>query len=121
MPTIVRLDSGPRLSRVVKHGDTVYLSGLTADDYSVDVADQTRSVLAKVDHYLNLAGTDKSHVLSVQIWLKDVLADFEAMNAAWSEWADPAALPARATGESKLSHENCLVEMIVIAAMRDGN
>ena len=28
---VQRFDSGPRLSRVVVHGDTVYLAGLTAD------------------------------------------------------------------------------------------
>jgi len=69
MSSIIRQDSNARLSRVVIHGDTVYVAGVTSS-VSGDIVVQTRDVLSKIDGYLASAGTDKRHLLSVQIWLK---------------------------------------------------
>lgn len=41
-----------------------------------------------------MAGTDKSKLVSVNIWLKDI-SQFDQMNATWELWVDPSALPAR--------------------------
>ena len=86
MTDIVRKDSNQRLSRIVIHGETVYLAGVTSSAAG-GIAEQTRDVLAKIDGYLAQAGTDKSRLLSVQIWLKDIDRDFAGMNAVWAEWA----------------------------------
>ena len=114
---IRRIDLGKRLTRAVVHGDTVYLAGLTADDLSQDVTGQTRQILAKIDHYLKEAGTDKSRLLTAQIWLRDIAA-FDQMNAAWDGWVDPANTPARATVESRLAGDKYLVEIMATAALR---
>jgi enamine deaminase RidA (YjgF/YER057c/UK114 family) len=113
--TITRLEKNHRRSRVVIHGDTVYLAGQVAPDTNGDITHQTKGALANVDHVLALAGTDKSKILSVTIWLKD-LADFQAMNAVWDAWIDPENPPARSCGEVKLARPDLLIEVIVVAA-----
>ncbi len=73
---IQRIQSNERLSRVVVHNGIAYLSGVTANDTTTGVMAQTSDVLGKIDAYLELAGTDKSRLLSVQIWLRDIDRDF---------------------------------------------
>lgn len=113
--TIERLENGERFCRVLKHNGTVYVSGLTADDLSGDTTSQTRQILAKIDRFLAKAGSDKSKLLSAQIWLRDI-ADFEMMNTAWDEWVDRSAMPVRATVESRLAGDGYRVEIMVVAA-----
>jgi enamine deaminase RidA (YjgF/YER057c/UK114 family) len=48
----------PIVSRVVEHGDTVYVCGTLPDPVG-DVTTQTRQVLDRIDDALKLAGTDK--------------------------------------------------------------
>ncbi len=117
MHTIIRQDSNARLSRVVIHGDTVYVAGVTSAEQG-DIVAQTRDVLAKIDGYLASAGSDKRHLLSVQIWLKNIEADFAGMNSVWAEWAPADALPTRATCEARLAAPELLVEIIVTAAIK---
>jgi enamine deaminase RidA (YjgF/YER057c/UK114 family) len=119
MPAIRRLDPTRRLSRAVAHGDTLYLAGLTADDLAQDVRGQTRQILAKIDRYLAEGGSDRSRLLSAQIWLRDI-ATFDEMNAEWDAWVDPANPPARATVESRLAGDRYLVEIMVTAARDEG-
>ena len=68
MTDIVRKDSNQRLSRIVIHGDTVYVAGVTSSAAG-GITEQTRDALAKIDGYLAKADTDKTRLLSVQIWL----------------------------------------------------
>jgi enamine deaminase RidA (YjgF/YER057c/UK114 family) len=103
------------MSQAVIHGDTVYLAGQVADDTSADVAGQTQQILAKIDDLLATAGTDKSKLLSANIWLSDI-STFGQMNAVWDEWVTPGPPPARATVESKLAGPQYKVEIMVVAA-----
>jgi len=114
---IQRIDSNERLSRIVIHNGIVYVAGVTASDTGDDVYGQTKNVLTKIDTYLAQAGTDKSKLLTAQIWLKDIERDFDGMNRAWSEWADRNNMPTRATCEAKLARPDLLVEIIVSAAL----
>jgi enamine deaminase RidA (YjgF/YER057c/UK114 family) len=113
--TIVRYENGSRFCRVLRHNGTVYLAGMTADDLSGDVVRQTRDTLAKIEHYLNMAGSDKSRLLSAMIWLRDI-ADFERMNSVWDAWIDRTAMPVRATVEARLAGDDYRVEIMVTAA-----
>ena len=70
-----------------------------------------------IDRILAEAGTDKTRILSAQIWLAD-MADFPAMNAVWDAWVPQGHTPARATGEAKLAAPSYKVEVIVTAALR---
>jgi enamine deaminase RidA (YjgF/YER057c/UK114 family) len=113
--TIRRFDNGTRFCRALTHNGVVYLSGMTADDLSGDVVAQTRDTLAKIEHYLGVAGSDKSKLLTALIWLRDI-ADFDLMNTVWDDWIDPSAMPVRATVEARLAGDQYRVEIMVTAA-----
>jgi len=106
---------GPRMSRCVINGDMVYLCGLVAGDISQDVSGQTQQILDTIDGYLAKAGTDKSKLLTAQLWITD-MGNFKAMNAVWNEWVDPENPPARACVKADLARPEILVEIMVTAA-----
>jgi enamine deaminase RidA (YjgF/YER057c/UK114 family) len=112
--TVKRIQSGPRMSQAVVHGDTIYLSGQVGAP-GRSVADQTRACLSAVEQLLAECGGDKSKILSATIWLAD-MADFEEMNAVWDAWVGGRDAPARATGEARLASPDYRVEIIVTAA-----
>ena len=114
--SIKRFNVGKRLSEAVVHGNTVYLAGEVPDDTAKDVTGQTEEVLAKIDALLAKAGSDKSKVLSAQIFLPD-MKDFPGMNIAWEKWVVPGHTPARATIEAKLANPAYKVEIMCIAAL----
>ena len=100
---IERHDIGPRMSKVVVHGNTVYLAGIVADDpKGKSVREQTTNILTQIEGFLAKAGTDKSKLLSANIWIAD-MANFAEMNAVWDPWVAPGNTPARATVEAKLA------------------
>jgi enamine deaminase RidA (YjgF/YER057c/UK114 family) len=114
--TIERLQSGPRMSQAVIHGSTVYLAGQVADDPVPSVGEQTKQILSRIDRLLAEAGTDKSRLLSANIWLVDI-SKFAEMNAVWDAWVSPGNAPARATVQSTLARPANLVEIMVVAAL----
>lgn len=103
------------MSQAVVHGDTVYLAGQVGEP-GKSVAEQTRGILASIDRLLAEAGTDKSKILSAQIWLDD-MRDFAEMNSVWDAWVDKDNPPARATGGAPLATPDYRVEIIVVAAL----
>ena len=113
---IQRLHLGPRMSQAVIHGNTVYLAGQVADDPSQDVAGQTRQILAAIDKLLAEAGTDKTKILSVTIYLASI-GTFAQMNSVWDAWVPQGHTPARATVEARLAAPEYTVEIQVIAAL----
>ncbi len=113
---ITRYACTGRLSKVLKAGNTVYLSGLTARDKGGDIAAQTSDIIRQIEEYLALAGTDRTRLVKVNIWL-NAIEDFEAMNAVWDAWVDPENQPVRATVESKLAGTGNLVEMMAEAVV----
>jgi len=113
--TIERLHSIPRLSGAVTFGDLVFLSGQVPGE-ALDAGGQTREVLAKIDALLAEAGSDKDHLLSATIYLKNIDEDFAAMNEVWSDWLSPGQAPTRTTVQAELARPQVLVEITVIAA-----
>ncbi len=113
---ITRIGTGPRMSEGVCYNGIIWVAGQVGTPGD-SVADQTRQCLAEVDRILAEAGTDKTRILSAQIWLAD-MADFPAMNSVWDAWVPQGHTPARATGEAKLAAPAYLVEVIVTAALR---
>jgi len=100
MSAVVRVDVGPRMSEASLFAGIIHLAGQVADDASADcaceswwsnaarrlagtagsaplstdavaVAGQTAQVLSQVDALLVKAGSDKSRILMVQIYLKE--------------------------------------------------
>ncbi|AHL73957.1 cytochrome C2 [Stutzerimonas stutzeri] len=114
---IQRLHTNSRMSQIVINRGTVYLAGQVGEDMSAGIEQQTRDTLDNVERLLRQAGTDKQHILSVTIYLKDIDADFAGMNAVWDTWLPDGAAPARATVEAKLCEPEILVELSVVAAL----
>ncbi|SFM33778.1 RidA family protein [Shimia aestuarii] len=110
---IERIDTGTRMSKIVKHNGVAYLCGQVGD--GATVADQTRDCLKRVDALLEKAGSSREQMLQVIVWLAD-MADFTEMNAVWDAWVPEGFAPARACGEAKLAREELKVEIIVTAA-----
>lgn len=117
--TIVRHLSTPRMSKIVEAGSMIFLSGQTAfgADEAHTLAQQTREVLRRIDALLALAGSDKQHLASVTIYLKD-MDDFEPMNQVWEAWIDPQHAPARCTVQASLGLPELLIELSVIAVKK---
>mgnify|MGYP000265322982 CR=1 FL=1 len=112
---IERQDTKQRMSRIVKHNGTIYLCGQVCADATKDITEQTQTMLDKVEALLEQAGSDKEHMLSATIYLKD-MKDFQEMNAVWDAWVPEGHAPARACVEARLARAELLVEISVVAA-----
>ena len=115
MADIKRYQTGQRMSQAVVHNGVVYLAGQVGTAGG-STEQQTRDVLAKIDSLLHGAGTDKSHVLQAQIWLKS-MEDFPVMNEVWDSWVPEGHAPARACVEASLATPEYTVEIMVTAAL----
>jgi enamine deaminase RidA (YjgF/YER057c/UK114 family) len=115
--SVRRIDSNPRMSKVVVHGNTVYLAGLIADKtLGQGVAEQTREILSLIDCFLAKAGTDKSKLLTATIWLSDIRT-VDEMNKVWDQWVVTGNTPARACIEALLQGPEKKIEIQVTAAL----
>jgi enamine deaminase RidA (YjgF/YER057c/UK114 family) len=112
--TIQRLHVGKRLSEAAIYNNTIYLAGQVAEDNSQDITGQTTQVLAAIDKLLAEAGSDKTKLLQVTIYIAD-MKDFPAMNAVWDSWVVQGATPPRATVQASLAKPEWKVEMVVVA------
>ncbi|AKG06858.1 endoribonuclease L-PSP [Moraxella bovoculi] len=116
MANITKLDGNDTLSEIAIHNGVVYLAGQVPNDDSLDIKGQSREVFANIDAALAKAGSDKSKILSAQVFITD-LANFDAFNKEWNQWVKDITPPARATVEAKLVNPNWLVEIMVVAAI----
>ena len=103
------------LSRAIRAGDTVYLTGQIpmqngAPMTTGTIEEQTRAVLDDITATLALAGCERSDVVKAMIWLRD-RADFGGFNAVYGEYFDEAG-PARTTvAVHQLPHPHLLIEI----------
>ena len=115
--TIQRKHTTKRMSRIVVHNNTIYLCGQVTDDRDAGIKVQTQQTLDKIDRLLAEAHSDRNHLLSVTIYLKD-MDDFAAMNEVWDQWIDDGFAPARACVNAAMASQELLVEISVIAAVK---
>ena len=114
--TVQRFDIGARLSEMAVHNGVCYLAGQVPADATQDIQGQTRQVLAAIDALLARAGTDKTRLLMVQIFIKD-LAEFPAMNVVWDAWVPAGHAPPRATVQAALAKPEWKIEIVATAAL----
>ena len=114
--TIKRIETNNRMSKVVIHNNIAYLSGLVGNKLYASTMDQTKQILMQIDNYLAQVGTNKSKLLTAQIWLDDI-RKFDEMNAVWDSWLSPGNAPTRACVESKMANPGYYVEILVTAAI----
>lgn len=105
-----------RMSKIVIHNDTIYLCGQVAKDANTDIREQTQTMLDKVDDLLAQAGSNRQHILSATIYIKD-MQDFAGMNEVWDDWVIEGYSPARACVQASLARPELLVEISVVAAV----
>ncbi|MCK5779899.1 MAG: RidA family protein [Psychrilyobacter sp.] len=113
---IKRHEVKKRMSRVVVYNNTVYLCGQVAKDSTKGMADQTTTMLEKVDTLLGSVGSNRDKILSATIYVKD-MSLFQEMNDVWDNWVNEGYAPARACVEAKMAREELLVEISIVAAL----
>ena len=113
--SIQRYEGNGRMSKAVVFNNTIYLCGQTCGEG--DIKEQTAGVLAKIEDLLNQYGSDKEHILSITVYVKD-MKDFVDMNSVYDAWVVDGHEPARACVEAKMAREQLLVEMSVVAAVK---
>ena len=114
--SIQRLHVAKRYSEVVIHNGTIYLAGQLADDFDGDIREQTRQTLANIDKMLAEGGSDKSKILSLTIFIKD-MADYDGLNAEYDAWVADGHAPARACVEVAALPKGAAVEIDAVARM----
>ena len=113
---ITRHKVGPRMAQANICNGIAFLSGqVPKNSLDQDITAQAREVLAAIDALLAEIGSDKSHMLSCQVFLRD-MADFDQWNAVWDQWVDAARTPARTTVQAVMARPQCRVEVTVTAA-----
>ncbi|WP_376960442.1 RidA family protein [Azospirillum sp. A26] len=113
---ITRFQVGSRMSQAVVCQGMVHIAGQVANNRTGSIQEQTRDVLAKIDALLAEAGSDKSKLVAVNVFLPHI-TDFDAMNEVYDAWIDPANPPARACTEARLADPDLRVEMTALAAL----
>lgn len=114
--TLQRINCGARMSDVVIHNGVAYLSGKVPSDFSASFVEQTKDVLATIEKLLVQAGSGKERILRAEIFLKDI-KQWAEMNTVWDAWVAPSATPSRATVQAEMAHPDCLIEIMVTAAV----
>lgn len=114
--TIQHLHTQARFSEATIHNGVVYLAGQLASDFSGDITQQTLETFDAIDRFLADADSDKSHILSATIYLKNIEQDYAAFNMIWDQWMQDIKAAPRTCIEAKLYHPDVLVEITVIAA-----
>ncbi|SFU03266.1 RidA family protein [Halomonas urmiana] len=114
--SIERHDTKARMSRAVIHNGVAWLCGQVAGPEARhgDITEQTQSMLERVDALLTEIGSDREHLLSATIYLKDG-NDVAAMNAVWDDWVPTGHAPARTCVCAPLPADELKVEITVTA------
>ena len=100
-------------SESVEHNGIVY-TAVIATDLSVDLKGQTEQALEQLKTNLAEAGTGKSRLLSVTVYLTDI-SKKPVLNQVWDAWIGTENWPQRACIEAKLEGDT-LVEIVAVAA-----
>ncbi|WP_136248190.1 RidA family protein [Halomonas borealis] len=118
--TIQRHDTKARMSRAVIHNGVAYLCGQVAGPEAREggISVQTESMLARVDGLLAEIGSDREHLLTATVYLKDG-GDVAAMNAVWDAWVPEGHAPARTCVCAPLPADELKVEVTVTALVKD--
>jgi enamine deaminase RidA (YjgF/YER057c/UK114 family) len=90
----------------------------TAPDRSAGIAGQTQQILSIIERYLAEAGSDKSKLLTAQIWLKK-MTDYDTVNTVWNGWVDHDNAPTRSCVSANMSKPESLIEIKITAARKE--
>lgn len=111
---------GPdRSSQIVVHDGIAWFVATPDKPYdpTLGAGDMARQALARVDARLAMIGSDRSDLLMVQIWLRD-MRFFQEVNAVWDAWIDQTAMPVRACCACEMGNPDLKIELVVTARAR---
>lgn len=113
---IKRFEGNGRMSQVVKHGDTLYLSGVVSH-CGGDFEAQAEDILAKIETTLEKYGSTRNHILSATIYIIN-MNKFDDFNKIWDAWIADGHEPARTCIVTDFSTEGILVEITITAVLK---
>lgn len=111
---IQRINPEQRWSDATVYNGLVHCVEVPANLHA-DITGQTELLLAQAEATLALAGSNKSRLLMVTIYVTD-LGNVPAMNAVWDAWLPQGCAPVRACLKVELVSPGMLVEMAFVAA-----
>lgn len=112
---IERFQTGSVMHNVVLHNQCLYLSGQTCED-PIDFTEQVEGVFEKIEQLLSMHGSDKHHILSAVVYLRDQ-ENYNDFNIAWKRWLDADYYPARTCVIAPLCRPSIQVEVTITAAI----
>ena len=104
----------PSICLGLGNGDWLTICTL-APDLTEGIEGQTRQIFSVFDGYLAEGGSDKSRLLTAQVWLKD-MGDYNAFNSVWNKWIDRAHPLTRSCISAKMANPESLIEIRITAA-----
>ena len=119
---IIEPDPDLPISTGVVHNGLFYVSGHvgfwpgTSNPIAGDLAAQTRQTLEDLDAAMEKAGTDRSRIVTMRVFLAEVQRDFDGMNKVFREWIGDHR-PARTTVGAPLAVDGLLIEIDAVVAM----
>ena len=115
--TIKRLHINSRISQIVIHNGTVYISGqISKNKAGESIEDQTKDVLAILEEYLIEAGSSKEHILSASVLISD-MRFYDEFNSVWDSWVPLGYAPTRTSIQVGLVRKGIDVEVALVAAV----
>ena len=116
MAEIKHYEAGARASRVTEYKDMLYFTGHVAAGKQPTIEEQTQALLQRLEGLLEDYGSDKNHILSASIYLRN-MEDADGMNSVWDKWIDEGCAPARLCVQAQIA-EGYLLEIALIAAKK---
>lgn len=113
---ITRIGTTQRWSDIVIHNRTVYVVEVAASA-DADLETQAREVLEQLAASLERADSDKTRLLMVTVWLKDI-GEIDIFNRHWDAWVPAGCAPVRACVQAALAKPGYRVEIQAMAAQR---
>lgn len=112
---ITYIDPETRYSDAAIFNGMVFISGQVPEDGNADIGAQTQSVLDQIDALLERCGSNKAHILEATVYLADMQADYDGMNAVWDAWTAQDRAPPRACVQAALAKPEWKVEIKLTA------
>lgn len=119
---ILGAGEGLPIASAVVHGGLLYISGHvgfkrdSSEPVDGGLVPQTKTTLRDLDAVMAEAGTDRSRILMMRIYLADVQRDFSEMNGVFRDWIGEHR-PARTTVGAPLAVDGLLIEIDAVVAM----
>ena len=118
-----RSEDGAFMTLAVKANGTVFTTGNIGYDPDTgelppDIESQTRFTLMTLEQVLQDAGTSLDKVIKVNVYMDEIVAEFDQMNAAYSEYFKDKGItepPARTTVGARLPWSKIEMDMVAAA------